>query len=90
MIKKRTKKIINEDNFYTLSDECIISYISSIFKVGDIIDQSLVYKGAQKRNKISYPEVTMSRDFDSNISNIWVGGLGVWNIESKMLVKKVN
>ena len=90
MIKKRTKKIINEDNFYTLSNECIINYISSIFKVGDIVDQSLAYKGAQYRNRISYPEVTMSRNINNHIENIWVGGLGVWNTKSKILVKKVN
>jgi len=90
MIQKRTEKIINEDNFYMYPEEYIIGYISSVFKVDDILDQSSVYEGFLAGKRITYPNITMSRNRNNHIENIWVGGLGVWNIKSKILVKKIN
>ena len=91
MIRKRTEKKISKIKLELMSDEIIKSYLSGYFKVGDIIDQTTAYNDAgEKKVEITSLSVNIRRKSDGSLDNIWVGHLGVWGNEKKILAKKTN
>ena len=89
MIKKRTEKIIeiNDNNFYLQNEVYIINYVSKKYQDGMNIDQSTAYKFASDKVKINSNIVTCKFNANGTLNNIWVGNIGIWNSEIKLLAK---